>query len=182
MAQPDTRTVRNIEEEAAGIIAGLDASKFAQGLGSDAWHETSIPLSLLDDSHALAHLLFEVAITDAPNTDQARTTERNDPVTDAAFDVDQTAYIDALMFVSFTYNLRRGEQKSDVRMASDAAQTIARALLAPWDYANNGTLQVLLENPYQPSLDPAAQYVMVDQTYRVLFDMDTSALPVSPSP
>lgn len=181
MAQPDTRTVKDIEEEAVAIITALDASAFEQGMGSDKWHETTIPFSLLDDSHGLAHLLFEVAITDAPNTDDARSTERNNPVGDVDFDVDQTAYIDALMSVAFTYNLRSGTQKADVRKASDAAQQLMRALMGPWDYAANGTLQVLLENPYRPTLDPAQQYVMVDQFYRVVFDMDTSALPVSPS-
>ncbi len=174
MAQPDTRTISNIEEEAASIIAGLDASAFAQGLGSDTWHETLIPFSLIDDSHGLAHLLFEVAITDALNTDQARTTERN---ADPEFDVDTTAYIDAMMSVAFTFNLRRDQQKGDVRLAADAAQDIARALMAPWDYAANGTLQVLLDNAYRPTLTNDAQYVRVDQLYSVLFDMDMSALP-----
>jgi hypothetical protein len=64
-----------------------------------------------------------------------------------------------------------------VRSASDAAQQIARALMGPWDYATNGTVQILLENAYRPTLTTDAQYVRVDQTYTAVFDMDMSAIP-----
>ena len=171
---PDTRTIESIEEEAVSIIEDLDATAFDLGFATNIWHETETPFDLIDDNHALGHLAFEVAVLDVPNTETGRATERN---SDAEFAVDQTAYVEAVMSVAFTFGLRPSQQKADLRTASNAAQQIVRALLAPWNYAGNGTVQVLLDNPYRPTLDPAGAFVLVDQDYRVLFDYDTSANP-----
>lgn len=170
MPAPLTRTFKDIEEEARDLILSLNTinvSKHSQGPSDPAaWHETKIPFSVLEDASNLGHLLFDVWVQDAPNSNLSRGAE---------FGTDERAVtISARMKVQFTYRLRPSEQKPDARQATVAAEDVVQILMQPWDYDANGCVDLLLINAMTVSLTADGQWAMIQQDYIVEFDLDIS--------
>ncbi len=171
MPAPTARTISDVEEEARDFILSLNGTAqvtpFEQNdTGSAVWKETSIPFTQIEDNSELSHLLFEVFVDDAPNTRL-----NSDP------EIDGEVVLGASLRVAFTYQLRSAQQKADVRLASDAAQTILRKLMGPWDYDVTGCVDVLLLNAYRPSLTRDGHWVLIDMSFLVEFNIDISAIP-----
>ena len=166
---PETRTFKDVELEAVSLIKALDASKHSQGKRAAGWRETSVPFTVQQDSVNLGHLLFEVWIQDAPNSDLSRGGEINE----------QAVTISARMKVQFTYKIRGSQQIKDRRQATVAAHDVVRALMAPWDYDTNGCVDLLLINAMTVSLTLDGTWLLIQQDYIVEFDLDNSA-PTTP--
>lgn len=166
MPAPATRTIRDVEEEAAGLIEAIEASPFSQGKKAARFRETSVPFTVLQDASNLGHLLFEVWIQDAPNSDLSRGAE---------YGTDERAVtIAARMKVQFTYKLRAQHKKEDARAATDAGHAIVRALMQPWNYDENGCVDLLLINAGTVSLTLDGEWILTQQDYIVEFDLDIS--------
>ena len=175
MPAPETRTFKDVEEEAASLILSLNdinVSRHSQGRAAR-WHETEVPFTVLQGPSSLAHLLFEVWIQDAPNADLSRGAE-------VGGDEEQVT-ISARMKVQVAYRLRNGRQKEDARLATEAARDIVRVLMQPWDYDTTGCVDLLLINAMSVQLTIDGEYVVFAQDYIVEFDLDNSAItPLNP--
>ncbi len=154
-------TIREIEELVVARILDLNTSPkivagdFDQGATRGLWKEASIPLSVVDDSHPLGHLLFNVFAESGRNTGRQR---------DAA---DGFTKITADMVVLFTYHLRPTEQIADQRLAADAALLIVRSIMAlPQVYQHFD-----LVNAWRPALTPDGEWLLIRLDFTCFFDM-----------
>ncbi len=176
MPAPETRTFKDVEEEASRLIDSLNdinVSRHSQGGRAARWHETDVPFTVLEGPSSLTHLLYEVWIQDAPNSELSRGAE-------VGGDEEQVT-ISARMKVQIAYKLRPKLQKADARMATEAARDVVRVLMQPWDYDTNGCVDLLLINAMSVQLTIDGGYVVIAQDYIVEFDLDNSAItPLNP--
>ena len=171
MPAPEFRTFKDVEEEAKKLIEALDASAHSQGKKAASWRETSIPFTVLQSASNLGHLLFDVWIPTAPNSELSRGAEVGGD--------EESVTISAQLKVQFSYKLRGSQQKKDARQGTVAAHDVVRALMAPWDYDTNGCVDLLLVNPLIVNLTLDGEWLLVQQDYIVEFQLDTSA-PTAP--
>lgn len=153
-------TYREVEEALVAQIQALDPSAHQQGGSADVWHESRVPLSIVDDPSNLGHLAFNVWIEAAPNSGLHRDAELAGEI-----------YVVAGLVVAFAYRLRAGNQVADARAATDAAHDVVRALMAP-DAA--GSADVAYVDGLQPAMADDGEWLFVTQTYEVRFDLDLS--------
>ena len=163
-------TFAEVEIECVERIEDLDASPYKQGRTSPKWHESSTPITVLQDPSSLAHLAFSVWIQSAPNSDLERDSY-----------VDGFLWIETRLKVAYTYRLRASRQTEDARTGTAAAIDVIRALMRPWD-ENKGCALVRLVDGLQPSVSLDGEYLLIVQDYTIAFDLRLDPTPSSTIP
>jgi len=152
-------TFRAIEEALVAQIAALDPSAHQQAGVADTWHESRVPLSIVDDPSNLGHLAFNVWLEQAP----AEPSRQGD--------LDEV-YVAGQLVVAFAYRLRAGNQVDDARSATDAAHDLVRALMAPT--AAGVDALVTYVDGLQPAMADDGEWLFITQHFEVRFDLDLS--------
>ena len=110
-------TIATLEAAIAARIEALSATAFAQGtLSSPTWKESPQALAPESAPNSAAHLCFAVWADSVP-TEESPGCVRAEPV----------------VVVRFLYRLRSGQQPTDLRASSDAAQQIVDSVRAGFD-------------------------------------------------
>ncbi len=150
-------TIKSVQLEMARRITALDATQFNQRAAAQpasTWSLSNDPLSIVNDSALLAHLLFSTSVEDAPNTGLDRD----------AWGEQTLLALDAR--VLFSYNLRAGKKTADQLDSSEAAADIVAALLAPWPEVN-----VELANAYRPGRVLDGRWLEVEVRFVIYIDL-----------
>lgn len=176
MGERDPTTPHAVELELVRRITDLDASAYSYPRGPAAsWHEAAEALTVTGDAANLSHLAFNVWTEVGRNGGIDRNATS-----------DGYLWADLDVVVAFSFRLRPTQQVADMRLTSDAAIDVLRALLAEWP-ADQPCVQIDVPEGdawYTPALTEDGEWAVVVMQFSAAFDirLDTSPESTPPNP
>lgn len=162
-------TFASVDELLTDRIEALTATAYDQGVAAQ-WRRSDTPFSVVGDSAPRGHLLFDLWIDRAPNSNLHRD--------DAAGGVDDEAWLAARVRLQFTYQLRVMSTRADQLAAAGAAVDVIRALVAPLTSAeidSHGAVLVDLVDGFAQQLSTDGEWLLVTQDYLARFALALTA-------
>lgn len=150
-------TFGEVRRDVAAQVAATNSAAFNQraaGQTANALTESSVPLSVVHDSTALAHLLYSVHVVRCPSLDQAQARNHGGLQVKCAPEI----------MIQLMYRLRPGSQIIDEDLASECARVVCGSVMRiPY-------IEVFNEI-YRPRVTPDGEYQLIEQVCTAVIDL-----------